>query len=354
MGARAEDYVHTVLNNGRHELQYSSTEGDTLRYIGLLSNFPLYWSNLVAEYSQREITFETDALDAAAGVMTNYGQGIQDSFVCGLPLSVLFEYSMLWYPFARVRRRSNLADGQGFPTWSWVGWVGLVGYEEATEPRDFMSSRIIHKWSLRSSYKSLRYENGELSVLYNKQAVEVAQKIHQKADVDHHLSAIQSGELSFRTLCVRLEIAKTFTNQFVMSNDANCAETGLYRVFHRDKWIGSVHLEHQVAQDLLHEHGCSQGSGRDHEFIALSISGEGSWYVPDRRDPHELDPDSDWVPLFDQAILEQHDTNNDDVYNVMLVRYERDTATATRLGIGQIHKRSFEEAGAVPKDIVLG
>lgn len=353
-GACAEDYVHTITTDRKHDIHYVSSEPEIFLAVHQLSNFPIFWPTLIREYTQRELSFESDGLNAVAGVVASYSVGSKNSFICGLPLNGLFEYSMLWYPSRKVRRRSSLSNEEKFPTWSWVGWVGPISQEDSDDDDDFTAGRIIHHWSLRSPEKTLFYEDGEFSVRYDimqrnsNVGLSFAQPLKQKGDVDHHLSTIQTCRLSFRTKITKLQFAQSCYTQFVMSTDVNCADTGLYKVFHKENWIGSVHLEHHMAQSL------SPNGEQSHDFIALSTNSKGPWYVPERSNPYIGVPDeSDWIPLFDRSLAEECN-GDDDVYNVMLVTYEDGGVIAVRAGIGQIHKESFDYADSFLKDVQLG
>ena len=98
--------------------------------------FEIY-KQLVGTYTKRDLSFKSDILDAFAGIFAV----LDDHFRCatyhGLPAAI-FSHALLWTPAARLPRRgsrlpsmSDLSPGQPdarFPSWSWAGWDGPVGY----------------------------------------------------------------------------------------------------------------------------------------------------------------------------------------------------------------------------------
>ncbi|RMZ79864.1 hypothetical protein DV737_g3267, partial [Chaetothyriales sp. CBS 132003] len=78
------------------------------------------------EYSSRQITYESDVLNAFAGVlgvlcerMRNGGRPEVDH-AYGLPTHV-FDWAILWQPNLSIQRQSKM-----WPSWSWCGWTGTI------------------------------------------------------------------------------------------------------------------------------------------------------------------------------------------------------------------------------------
>jgi hypothetical protein len=91
-----------------------------------ISNWSVYRST-VTEYSSCELTFESDMLNAFAGISSFLSKSmfLGSPFVMGIPLCSL-GVGLLWQPATRLRRRS----GTNLPSWSWAGWVGMINYAE--------------------------------------------------------------------------------------------------------------------------------------------------------------------------------------------------------------------------------
>lgn len=80
------------------------------------------FTSLVFRYSERELTKESDALDAMAGLVSRIAQKLGSGVFQGL-LTTHFDLCLLFYhPYIMpVVRRAE------FPSWSWVGWKGPEG-----------------------------------------------------------------------------------------------------------------------------------------------------------------------------------------------------------------------------------
>lgn len=94
------------------------------------------YSKLVNVYSERNLSFKSDILNAFSGMFSVLEEHFQSTTFHGLPAAV-FSHALLWTPAARLPRRgaelpTNLKppgnpDPQ-FPSWSWVGWDGPVDF----------------------------------------------------------------------------------------------------------------------------------------------------------------------------------------------------------------------------------
>jgi len=104
-------------------------------------NFPLkrhpwpdlrQYFDLVEGYNRRNLTFESDAVNAFTAITTVMSNSFPGGFLFGIPV-FLFDIGMLW------TRASPLTRRNGFPSWSWLGWAGdvrlLYEYAEAWNPR---------------------------------------------------------------------------------------------------------------------------------------------------------------------------------------------------------------------------
>lgn len=75
------------------------------------------YSLCVEAYSQRRLTFQSDALSAFAGIGKVLESAFNTKLYFGLPVSV-FDWAVLWtLPLGTPRCDS-------FPSWSWAGWAG--------------------------------------------------------------------------------------------------------------------------------------------------------------------------------------------------------------------------------------
>lgn len=329
--AWAEDYISRARDS-HHQLEFLENQGHAPNTIERLTNYPSSWSYLLQQYTNRRLTFESDVLIASAGVVASYLRQHNDVALCGLPVGMLFEYSLLWKAVAPLTRRTrpNLNERYMFPSWSWAGWSGAVNYDATDDQyRQFVNAaRVVRGW--RFSCDDLK---NDLS----------SSELHQKADhfltdPGNHSSAqvslqtVQQGTLIFSTLSTRLRIDRTHWNQFMESEDGLCEHTGYYKLYRDMEWIGSVHLEHSTARQLC---------GHQQEVIVLSTTGgRGATHVAPMPHLSGQTRDESWQPLCSRELLANGD---DEMYNIMVVTKKMHHAKSRyRAGVGQVHKKSFD------------
>jgi hypothetical protein len=82
----------------------------------------------LTEYTTKSLTFQSDALNAISGILRS---GLANSYdvqtvfygvAVGLRLPTAFTIDIFWYHKKSCSRRA------GFPSWSWAGWIGPVGW----------------------------------------------------------------------------------------------------------------------------------------------------------------------------------------------------------------------------------
>lgn len=82
------------------------------------------YSSAVDLYTQRNMTWQTDALNAFSGVSDLISQGVNTKFWFGLP-EFSFDQALLWRPRCALRRRTEMPS---IPSWSWAAWQGHSSY----------------------------------------------------------------------------------------------------------------------------------------------------------------------------------------------------------------------------------
>ena len=87
------------------------------------------YSGLVRSYNSRDLSFDSDALNAFQGILNTLSDRTGVQFLWGLPCS-LFEQNLLWQPgFGRKRDHE-------YPSWSWLNYR----YSSAVDQLDDLSS----------------------------------------------------------------------------------------------------------------------------------------------------------------------------------------------------------------------
>ena len=72
------------------------------------------YNSLLMSYTPRDLSYESDKLNAISGCLNIFTERKHVSFICGLPARD-FHYALLW-----TGEYDRLRDG--FPSWSWAGW----------------------------------------------------------------------------------------------------------------------------------------------------------------------------------------------------------------------------------------
>lgn len=90
---------------------------------GINETFRIWkYDQLVHSYTERRMTMDTDALNAFSAILTRFQEThYEKGFVHGLPVEDL-PMALLWIHDDEVEPRRR----DGFPSWSWVGWEGVV------------------------------------------------------------------------------------------------------------------------------------------------------------------------------------------------------------------------------------
>ncbi|PGH05335.1 hypothetical protein GX51_03056 [Blastomyces parvus] len=124
---------------------------------GVLRIFQVY-KKLVEQYTSRELSIQSDILNAFSGILAVLADHLKSSFVSGFPAAAL-DLALLWTPVYPLTRRisSRTAPietdkGVSFPSWSWAGWLGAVEYrllEAATPSCQVLSYYTHHHGALR-------------------------------------------------------------------------------------------------------------------------------------------------------------------------------------------------------------
>jgi hypothetical protein len=106
------------------------------------------YAQLVEDYSPREMTSQTDALNAFTGLINPLERVLDTKFFHGLP--IIFFHAALCFAFAT--RHDNIRRTE-FPSWSWSGWnpVDGVDYQDGLFFGEEICIDCHHFFRLRNS-----------------------------------------------------------------------------------------------------------------------------------------------------------------------------------------------------------
>lgn len=359
------------------------------------------YTYLISEYSAREMSYSTDALNAIEGVLAYLKSRFPGGFVYGLPYAYL-NTALIWEPFGPVKRRRHPTSGAPiFPSWSWAGWECKVSYNIAQESRakgilEFVDRRSqcgfssIDVYSAESAGQSKARDldsQGDATLNLPASAERIDEDsdeprknskyttsstiLHQAlkehsllGDVSKHLniSAQQSGLFLVKDRLVRNGLAEGASpTPLIFSPSGHLAgvvyvapetipqlATGRYDFLalaecsgHSYEEPGPYWLAHV---DSRAKKGRVDDATMPIEEKILTIYPE--WEVDDLNLPGDVAARQSY---FDYGAFEFRERC---CLNIMLVEWEE--GVAYRLGTGVCHLDAFEQGGPVRRDIVLG
>lgn len=345
------------------------------------TNFGTY-ARAVEGFSVRGLSFESDVLNAFAGI-TNYLRPImRGGYVYGLPETELDEV-LLWQPVGPMKRRVLSDNGNPiFPSWTWAGWIGPVYYLyadvfsevtwQAVDQQEFSSEEFRYpneckdqndgKWEHRNAAFWHYYVHSDSPDIYYLHPTALERERPPRLRLDTKL-----GRLLFWAFSAHFDITGDHNIHSRVGDTELCKEgqhvVCLLSMFDREgRLAGTVRIPGPIASDL------SKGS---HEFILVSRTRLDQKNLYD-EDPLKIDKKhfANWS--LEHTSFKVEDDNPSDiwgpkyafdhtrydaekffcVYNVMLVEWKE--GVAYRLGLGWVHIDAFHQALPEKKFITLG
>ena len=237
------------------------------------------YDHLLEEYSPRDMTYSTDALNAFDAVLQQLSDAsFPQGFFWGLPVEIL-PYVLLWDHRKLPERRSQ------FPSWSWAGWEGkiktasLIGSREYQPPlKAWKAQRKGNEFELKLLYTAseLRWNGwmpGYDPILDATYAPEENLSIFpthypSSCDISHALFVnalvFQPRKLAYLTAppISWLEPLAPFQFQGTV-NDRMC-------IFACDDSLTRDILQRSPVELLLIDRDCYSGYGWIYEFLLIS------------------------------------------------------------------------------------
>ena len=339
---------------------------------------PIWYSyrRAVVEYTKRNLSYESDALNAFQGVASLIQPAFKGDFLFGLPETEL-DIALLWQPDSHVRRRVDPeTKAPLFPSWSWLGWIGQVTYtwlshdslsrlewqctDSTGENVHFCKSDELRapkygdhdRWEVRHGSERIthyyQHNNPDIWCLHP-----VAPK-HKRSD--HLLIKPSSHHLTFRANTAFFRISSRCraspSNPLGQEIHTLCPRT----IFDLAGFAAGV--------IYIPSHSIGTFEGDFQEFVCLSR-------LPQNRlddGPVPQSPQDDFNNIPDKATLYPYQNTAAardtcfahrrynmhkpwPLYNVMMIR--RDNGVASRVALGTMHVTAFGQAKPVMKVITL-
>jgi hypothetical protein len=302
------------------------------------------YTDVVEEYSKRNSTLDSDMLAAFSGLSRSFAWAGKTDLLWGLPENRI-DAALLWQKnfFSdrnphHLRRRPTSVR---FPSWTWAGWKGAVRYE----PGVFDSSRVEYT---RPCVGWFALKNGKLSLLSPTCSCQVAQdtteetssQIHHDVKEDNvHLKAIS--------------IAHPVPTDFCFTNQMLYGYTNIAPIVH---FIGYLTETSRVRFTKP-----STSTFRTKKRWGFEKSVQFRNYKQEITGGAELNGDylyeADEIDLILMSERRRIDKfKNTDVnlsYKVMLVKWDRNGRTATRVGLGWIYQRVWWDASPTWREVIL-
>lgn len=107
---------------GIRKISGRDRKNNPLLGIGRFKSFEDYWA-LVRNYSRKHLSYETDILNAFAGIANALSYMLNTRFLFGLPEAIMPQ-ALIWDPILYSKRRNGVPE---IPSWSWAAWVvGMI------------------------------------------------------------------------------------------------------------------------------------------------------------------------------------------------------------------------------------
>lgn len=131
--------------------KWNRNTGHDESYLSILNSFWMddnsdtheMWTMMLFHYTKRQLTYESDILNAVAGIGRALSVRCKCSFFQGMPVAALDLYLLFRVGVGPAERRRK------FPSYSWAGWCSQIVFEDMSDPAnksDWLSSQTWIIW----------------------------------------------------------------------------------------------------------------------------------------------------------------------------------------------------------------
>ncbi|KAI3340374.1 HET-domain-containing protein [Ustulina deusta] len=315
----------------------------------LKSQFRVY-ASLVLQYSPRKLTFQSDSLNAFAGILSKITFLFGWKFACALPEN-MFPFVLLWVPQASIERR--LTDCVS-PSWCWSAWSGHI-YWDPWRQWSYAGKSISLQTKVESfiikDCDGLRTITCAQGSGFNPSTTENRSGSHWAARLDPG-AAFPRATLFFEASTLRLDAYALLKPQPISESKRPPAFIGLQ--LHCSMWIHDKAGRHCGTLYGLTESWTQEHDSTQCELVLLACSDQ------DKVTDADIETCKNHLPLeypsSSQYYEQVFDTGSYGyrrwwAFNIMLIEWRE--SFAERVAIGQIHADAWDTALQKSKKIVL-
>jgi hypothetical protein len=314
------------------------------------------YEELVAYYTMREMSFETDAINAVRGLLRLPQREHGIKFLCGLPVPHLIGYFLTWVPRGScMERRPLLQHGSRFPSWSWAAWQGEVSYAPSSTPGPSYQPAA-DRFDHNGVHVDLESEITQWRVVLRPGAevIDASIPVHGLEVLSEDFAGIDHCFLEFEAEVATFSIIADQYGSPNFFRHGEAEHSRCRQIIANGVWVGSVLIHDAHRPHLLQLNALGS---QEQTFLSLSRAKARwqMWLPIDETNPSDerfftLDDGSQIIHQpFDASVLDVHAS----VVNVLLV-HTSETGVTYRVGVGQIHADAWDAASPERKQIVLG
>ena len=315
-------------------------------------NYMPDYEMLVSDYSARNLSYDSDALNAVHALLMVLERHTDSSFLVGMPVYHLLDHFALWTPTTLSCRRAN-----GFPSWSWVGWKGRVDFPFYFGALAGVS--IIHS-ACFDDYIAVLEDRNEAVVV----------KAGQRTIPNTTYRTSTRIVIEFQAPTAELQVS-----QFAWGSPRTCEDrhSQSHAVIVDNSSAGAVLFNRSAALEPMYvlqgqtlQEGWRKSQTETVTYSAIALSAdEMSWGYQFHIDDDPMSQanrrilDESGNPLFEHAPFDIEKWNGGEQYpaqaclvNIIVVKWEDNVAY--RIGVGQVHVDAWKLCGATMRNIRLG
>ena len=348
----------TIIGNPLFNLQELADFHPETR---LFKTFTAY-VKLVEKYTLRNLSYESDILNAFSGLFAVLNEYFQSDIISGIPASAL-DLALTWAPAARLPRRGCKLPtmeafdmGQvdrNFPSWSWAGWRGPVDYSvfaETISAEEPLPTPLTKSYTINVNGKLQTIparSSGQGTHSSSTSGTPDIATTSQLADSATPSPSPISNILQFIAPCVPLTAFTISQEREYLSRQGHIHSTGAQSVRHiLDPSGKRCGLWWEQAGYVYVGRNMSAAAESKMQFVGISQHGD--TFRP-RKGPNRVEGE---IRMFDEAQYPSVGKGSG-LVNVLAVDLNIGHDYAARITVARIHVKAWEEAGPVTRLVQL-